>query len=62
MNKDNLKVLISDLERAISELKAEVYSDKNSYLTYESYKKLRDENGNFLTYDEIQQDDDGYPD
>ena len=62
MNRENLKVLISDLERAISELKAEVYSDKNSYLTYESYKKLRDENGDFLTYEEMQQDDDGYPD
>ena len=42
MNKENLKVLINDLERAISELKAEVYSDKASYLTYEAYKKLKD--------------------
>ena len=57
MNKENLKILINDLERAISELKAEVYSDKTSYLTYEDYKKLRDENDPSLDYSQIFEDD-----
>ena len=57
MNVENLKVLINDLERAVSELKAEVYSDKTSYLTYEDYKKIRDEDGD-LNYDQIFEDDD----
>ena len=57
MNKENLKVLISDLERAVAELKAEVYSDKTSYLTYEDYKKLRDENDPSLDYSQIFEDD-----
>ena len=57
MNKENLKVLISDLERAVSELKAEVYSDETSYLTYENYKKLQDENDTSLDYSQIFEDD-----
>ena len=57
MNVENLKVLINDLERAVSELKAEVYSDKTSYITYEDYKKLKDEDG-YLNYDQIFEDDD----
>ena len=57
MNKENLKVLINDLERAVSELKAEVYSDKTSYLTYETYKKLKDENDPSLDYSQIFEDD-----
>jgi len=57
MNKENLKVLINDLERAVAELKAEVYSDKSSYLTYEDYKKLRDENDPSLDYSQIFEDD-----
>ena len=54
MNKENLKVLISDLERAILELKAEVYSDRESYLTYEDYKKLKNTD---LNYDQVYEDD-----
>ena len=54
MNKENLKVLISDLERAVSELKAEVYSDRESYLTYEAYKKLDEKD---LNYGNIFEDD-----
>jgi len=54
MNKENLKVLINDLERAVSELKAEVYSDRESYLTYEEYKKLDEKD---LNYDQIFEDD-----
>ena len=57
MNKNNLKTLISDLERAVSELKAEVYSDESSYLTYENYKKLKDEDDTSLDYSQIFEDD-----
>ena len=57
MNKENLKVLINDLERAVSELKAEVYSDKTSYITYEDYKKLKDDD-DYLNYNQIFEDDD----
>ena len=57
MNRENLKVLISDLERAISELKAEVYSDKTSYLTYEDYKKIRDDKSSDLSYNQVYEDD-----
>jgi|MDSW01.1.fsa_nt_gb hypothetical protein len=52
MNKDILKVLIKDLERAVSELKSEVYSDTSSYrIDRESVTSYID-----------QQDDDGTPD
>ena len=57
MNKNNLKKLIIDLERAVSELKAEVYSDESSYLSYENYEKLKDENDPSLDYSQIFEDD-----
>ena len=41
MNKDNLKLLIKDLEFAIEELKAEVYSDAESYLDSENVRRVR---------------------
>ena len=57
MNKNNLKTLISDLERAVSELKAEVYSDESSYLSYENYEKIKNENDLSLDYSQIFEDD-----
>ena len=50
MNKNHLKVLIRDLEIALDELKAEVYSDTDSYLDSENVRRV-------YTYD-----DDGEPD
>ena len=41
MNKDNLKILIKDLEFALQELKAEVYSDTESYLDSENVRRVR---------------------
>ena len=55
MNRENLKVLISDLERAISELKAEVYSDVDAYQNSKAFNPPKD-------YDELYDDDDGYAD
>ena len=40
MNKENLKILIQDLEFAVQELKAEVYSDTQSYLDSENVRRV----------------------
>ena len=48
MNKDNLKILIKDLEFAIAELKAEVYADPSSYIDNENASErfaLNDDDG-----------------
>jgi len=56
MDKEKLKLLVRNLELLVDSLKAEVYSDAQSYLNYEEVKTgLHD-------YDEIFDDDDGYPD
>ena len=58
MNKEKLKLLISNLEMLLDELKSEIYSDVDAYKPpqYEQVSK-------YLTdYDEIFEDDDGYPD
>lgn len=58
MKKEKLKLLISNLELLLDELKSEVYSDEDSYkVTYEEVAP-------YLTdYDEVFYDgeDDGYP-
>lgn len=41
MNRDNLKILIKDLEFALQELRAEVYSDTESYLDSEDVRRVR---------------------
>jgi len=52
MDKDKLKLLVRNLELLVDSLKAEVYSDTQSYLKYEDIKSgLHD-------YDEIFEDDD----
>ena len=57
MDREKLKLLVRNLELLVDSLKAEVYSDTQSYLNYEEVKKgLRHD------YDEIFEDDDGYPD
>ena len=56
MDRTKLKDIIRTLEITLDTLKAEVYSDTQSYLNYEEVKTgLHD-------YDEIFDDDDGYPD
>ena len=57
MVKEKLKLTVRNLELLVDSLKAEVYSDTQSYLNYEEVKK-----GLQLDYDEIFDDDDGYPD
>ena len=41
MNKDHLKILLKDLEFTLEELKAEVYSDTESYLDKEDVRRVR---------------------
>ena len=54
MDKDKLKLIVRNLELLVDSLKAEIYSDTQSYLEYKD-PTLHD-------YDEIFDDDDGYPD
>lgn len=57
MDKEKLKLIVRNLELLVDSLKTEVYSDTKSYLDFETRneKTLHD-------YDEIFDDDDGYPD
>ena len=57
MDKEKLKLIVRNLELLVDSLKAEVYSDTQSYLNFQEFKDqtLHD-------YDEIFDDDDGYPD
>jgi len=57
MDKDKLKLIVRNLELLVDSLKAEVYSDTQSYLNYDEVRK-----GLPHDYDEIFEDDDGYPD
>jgi len=59
MEKAKLKEIISDLEKVLESLKSEVYADATSYLDSTKYKKTR---GKIEDYDEVFEDDDGYPD
>jgi hypothetical protein len=54
MNKAKLKVLVAALREVLEELESEVYSDTQSY--------LQDINDKVTDYDEVFEDDDGYPD
>ena len=57
MNKEKLKLIVRNLELLVDTLKAEVYSDKESYLKDNpKVSYLHQE------YDEMYDDDDGYPD
>jgi len=54
MNKAKLKVLLAALREVVEELESEIYSDTQSY--------LQDINYRVSDYDEVFEDDDGYPD
>jgi len=55
MDREKLKLLVRNLELLVDSLKAEVYSDTESYLRIKKEYSIHD-------YDEIFEDDDGYPD
>ena len=56
MDKDKLKLITRNLELLIDALKVEIYSDTTAYT---SKDKKKDK---YTDYDEIFDDDDGYPD
>ena len=54
MDRDKLKLMVRNLELLVDDIKAEVYSDVESYVSPPP-TIMQD-------YDEILEDDDGYPD
>ena len=56
MDKDKLKLITRNLELLIDALKVEIYSDTTSYTSKDKNKDK------YTDYDEIFDDDDGYPD
>ena len=54
MEKDKLKLIVRNLKLLVDALESEVYSDVESYTNYQG-PKISD-------YDEVWDDDDGYPD
>ncbi len=56
MDRDKLKLIIRNLELLVDTLKSEVYSDTQSYLEYDKIVTA------LTDYDEVFEDDDGYPD
>ena len=56
MDKDKLKLIVRNLELLVDSLKAEVYSDVDAYKLSKAYESP------LTDYDELYDDDDGYPD
>ena len=55
MERDKLNLTVRNLELLIDALKAEVYSDVDAYRNSKAFESPTD-------YDEVYDDDDGYPD
>ena len=61
MEKERLKLIVKNLELLVDSLKAEVYSDADAYIDKrENYDDSPE--SKYGDYDEIFNDDDGYPD
>jgi len=58
MDRDKLKLIVHNLELLIDSLKSEVYSNDDSYMKYD-YDSIK---AALTDYDEVFEDDDGYPD
>jgi hypothetical protein len=58
MDRDKLKLIVHNLELLIDSLKSEVYSNADSYMKYD-YDSIK---AALTDYDEVFEDDDGYPD
>jgi len=55
MDREKLKLRLRQLELAVDAIKAEIYSDVDAYKNSPAFKQVTD-------YDELHDDDDGYPD
>ena len=58
MDKAKLKLIVRNLKLLVDSLESEVYSDLDAY-KYDNYKELTPR---LNDYDEVFDDDDGYPD
>ena len=58
MDKDRLKLIVRNLKQLVDALESEVHSDVDAY-KYENYKEMMPQ---ITDYDEVFDDDDGYPD
>ena len=58
MDKEKLKLIVKNLKSLVDCLESEVYSDIDAY----KYENYRQSNMEIADYDEIFDDDDGYPD
>ena len=56
MDRDKLKLIVRNLELLVDSLKSEVYSDTQSHMEYDKITAALSD------YDEVFEDDDGYPD
>ena len=59
IDKERLKLIVRNLELLVDSLKAEVYSDVSAYTKDLNYEDVAP---HLNDYDEIFDDDDGYPD
>jgi flagellar biosynthesis chaperone FliJ len=55
MDKEKLKLIVRNMKSLVEALESEVHSDVDAY-RYETYQSQ------ILDYDEVFDDDDGYPD
>lgn len=57
MNRDKLKLLVMTLREIVTEMESEIYSDPEAYKTPDRFDPMV-----MKDYDEVFDDDDGYPD
>ncbi len=61
MERERLKLIVRNLKLLVDTLESEVFSDVDSYTTKQ--ENFDDPTANYITdYDEVFDDDDGYPD
>ena len=58
MDKEKLKLIVRNLKLLVDSLESEVYSDLDAY-KYDNWKEVTPQ---LHDYDEVFDDDDGYPD
>jgi len=58
MDREKLKLIVRNLKLLVDSLESEVHSDIEAY-RYENYKEMTTQ---ITDYDEVFDDDDGYPD
>ena len=57
MDRTKLKLMVRNLELLVDDIKAEVLSDTDAYLTMDTYEEVKRSKPHDLGYDEIFEDD-----